>query len=151
MINSIYFVILWNGVDSNLRRSECKVLVILEIPRNGNHIGKEPRRSRTSVSIRLVYSWCCTHYHMCDLSSVSIVYPCYWIGWCVHVIHITHPNPQVRIHTYTRCLSHIRVATHMCPGAVWQREKYIYLKTVSQLSKFVQSEMHHFWSELKLG
>jgi hypothetical protein len=76
---------------------------------------------------------------MCDLSSVSIVYPCYWIGWCVHVIHITHPNPQVRIHTYTRCLSHIRVATHMCPGAVWQREKYIYLKTVSQLSKFVQS------------
>lgn len=76
---------------------------------------------------------------MCDLSSVSIVYPCYWIGWCVHVIHITHPNPQVRIHTYTGCLSHTRVATHMCPGAVWQREKYIYLKTVSQLSKFVQS------------
>ena len=123
MINSIYFVILWNGIDSNL----------------GTEFGKEPRRSRTSVSIRLVYSWCCTHYHMCDLSSVSIVYPCYWIGWCVHVIHITHPNPQVRIHTYTRCLSHIRVATHMCPGAVWQREKYIYLKTVSQLSKFVQS------------
>ena len=61
---------------------------------------------------------------MCDLSSVSIVYPCYWIGWCVHVIHITQPNPQVWIHTYTRCLSHIRVATHMCPGAVWQREKY---------------------------
>ena len=46
---------------------------------------------------------------------------------------------QVRIHTYTRCLSHIRVATHVRPGAVWQREKYIYLKTVSQLSQFVKS------------
>ena len=40
---------------------------------------------------------------------------------------------------YTRCLSHTRVATHMRPGAVWRREKYIYLKTISQLSKFVQS------------
>ena len=38
-INSIYFVILWNGIDSNLRRGECKVLVILEIPSHENSRG----------------------------------------------------------------------------------------------------------------
>ena len=54
-------------------------------------------------------------------------------------VHITHPNAQVRIHAYTLNLSYTRVATHMCTGTVWQREKYIYLKTVSQLIKFVQS------------
>jgi hypothetical protein len=62
MINSIYFVILWNGIDSNL----------------GTEFGKEPRRSRTSVSIRLVYSWCCTHYHMC------VIYLFFYFELCLY-------------------------------------------------------------------
>jgi len=62
------------------------------------------------------------------------------LDWMVCSCHSHHASESaVRIHMYTRCLSHTRVATHMRSGAVWRREKYIYLKTVSQLSKFVQS------------
>jgi len=133
-------VILLNGMDLNLRRSECKVFGILEIPRN------RIREMRTWITHKKTHQFrlflVLYRDKSCDPSSDSIVYPCYWIRWCVHVIHITHRlhvRLQVRIHTYTRCLSHIRVPTHVRPGTVCQREEYIYLKTVSQLSKFVQS------------
>ena len=58
---------------------------------------------------------------------------------CIHVIGLDGVfmlfTSRIRIHA----LSIAHACCHMCPGAVWQREKYIYLKTVSQLSKFVQS------------
>ena len=125
----------------NLRRNECKVSGPREIPRN------RIREMRTWITHKKTHQFRLFLVLYCDKSCVIRAV----IPLCVHVIESygvlmlftsridDTSGLQVRIHTYTRCLSHIRVATHMCPGAVWQREKYIYLKTVSQLSKFVLS------------
>ena len=139
------FVILWNGMDLNLRRRECKVLVIFEIPRDGI------REWFAKITHICLHQICLFLVLYCDNHVWSEQWFSDSIQLCVDVIESDGvlmlftsridctSDLQVRIHTYTRCLSHIRVPTHVRPGTVCQREKYIYLKTVSQLSKFVQS------------
>ena len=126
------------------RRNECKVSGPREILRN------RIREMRTWITHKKTHQFRLFLVLYCDKSCVIRAV----IRLCIHVIEsygvlmlftsridcTSDLQVRVRIHTYTRCLSHIRVHTHVRPGTVCQREKYIYLnKTVSQLSKFVQS------------
>ena len=115
---------------------KCKVSGPREIPRNRI---REMRTWITHKKTHLFRLFLVLYTDKsCDPSSDSIVYRCYWIRWCVHVIHITH-RWHIRFtgtDSHIHALSIAHTCSHTCAARHRVPEEYIYL---NQLSKFVQS------------
>ena len=133
--NSIYFVILWNGIDSNLRRGECKVLVILEIPSHENSRRTAKNDAHLSPSDWSILSAVLLINHEC-----GAVFPL-----CIHVIGLDGVfmsfTSRIRIRrygsTHTRVVYRTYVLPHTCAPAPCGRERSIY--TLRQLVNLASS------------
>ena len=133
-------MILWNGMDLNLRRRECKVLVIYEIPRDGirewfakithiclhqiclflvlycdNHVWSEQWFNCVSMLLNQMVCWCYSHH-------ASIAHPIYRYSYGF---------------THTRVVYRTYVFPHMCGPAPCARERSIY--TLRQLVNLASS------------
>ena len=122
--NSIYFVILWNGIDSNLRRSECKVLVILEIPRNGVHedFAKITHICLHQIGLFLVlYSLSHVWFEQC-FHCVSML-----LDWMVCSCYSHHASESAGTdpHIHALSIAHTCCHTHVPRRRVAEREVYI--------------------------